>query len=110
MTQPTPASALDEAPVRRPRLVVAGIAIAYAAAYLLWLRVGGGSDRVRELASEAVFLPLNATLTIVFLLAAGRDDTRPPMQRALRDSQHLRTTADLISRCFRGASSTQTPH
>ena len=84
MTQLSPARASNEVPVRRPRLTVAALAIAYAAAYLLWLRFGGASARVRELVSEAVFLPLNAALMLVFLLAAGREDTRPPMQRALR--------------------------
>ena len=84
MTQLTPPRASDEAPGRRPRLTIAVIAIAYAAAYLLWLRLGGASERVRELVSEAVFLPLNTALSVVFLVAAGRADTRPAMQRALR--------------------------
>ena len=84
MTQLTPPRASDEAPGRRPRLTIAVIAIAYAAAYLLWLRLGGASERVRELVSEAVFLPLNAALSVVFLVAARRADTRPAMQRALR--------------------------
>jgi diguanylate cyclase (GGDEF)-like protein/PAS domain S-box-containing protein len=76
--------ASDEATIRRPRLTVAALAIAYAAAYLLWLRFGEAGGRVRELASEAVFLPLNAVLAIVFLLASNREDTRPPMRRTLR--------------------------
>lgn len=69
---------------RRPRLPVAALAITLAAAYLAWLRFGAADARVRDLVSEAVFLPLNATLALLFLLAARRQDTREPMQRALR--------------------------
>ena len=83
MTSLSPARPSPEALTRRPRLTVAVIAILYAAAYLIWLRVGGASERVRDLVSEAVFLPLNATLVLVFLLAARRDDTRDAMRRAL---------------------------
>ena len=56
----------DEALTRRSPLPVAALAVAYAAAYLLWLRFGGASPRVRDLASESVFLPLNAALALVF--------------------------------------------
>ena len=84
MMPSTSVRAFDEAQTRRPRLIVAGVAIAYAAAYLLWLRFGDAGGRVHDLVSEAVFLPLNAALSVVFLLAARRDDTRAPMRRALR--------------------------
>jgi diguanylate cyclase (GGDEF)-like protein/PAS domain S-box-containing protein len=79
-----PARAPDGALLRRPRLTFAALAVSYAAAYLLWLRAGVPSDRVRDLASEAVFLPLNAALALVFLAASRREDMRPPMRRALR--------------------------
>jgi diguanylate cyclase (GGDEF)-like protein/PAS domain S-box-containing protein len=84
MTPFSLASASAEAPPRRPRLPVAALAIVYATAYLLWQRFGGASESVRDLVSEAVFLPLNATLALLFLLAARREDARPPMRRALR--------------------------
>jgi diguanylate cyclase (GGDEF)-like protein/PAS domain S-box-containing protein len=76
--------AFDEAQTPLPRLIVAGLALASAAAYLLWLRFGDAGGRVHDLVSEAVFLPLNTALTVVFFLAARRDDTRAPMRRALR--------------------------
>ena len=84
MTPLSPARAPDEAPTRRPRLPVAALAIAYAAAYLVWLRFGDASARTRDLVSESMFLPLNAALVVVFLLAARSEDMRPPMRRALR--------------------------
>ena len=84
MTPLIPERAPDEALTRRSPLPVAALAVAYAAAYLLWLRFGGASPRVRDLASESVFLPLNAALALVFLLASLRDDIRAPMRRALR--------------------------
>ncbi|HET9013667.1 MAG TPA: diguanylate cyclase [Gemmatimonadaceae bacterium] len=83
MTPLTPARALDEAPIRRPRLTIAVLAAAYAAAYLVWLRFGGAGDRVRDVVSNAVFLPLNGSLALVFLLAARRRDAGDPMRRAL---------------------------
>jgi PAS domain S-box-containing protein len=84
MTPVSPARASDEAPTRRPRLPVAALAIVYAAAYLVWVRFGGADARARDLVSEAVFLPLNATLAALFFLGSRRQDTRAPMQRALR--------------------------
>jgi diguanylate cyclase (GGDEF)-like protein/PAS domain S-box-containing protein len=84
MTPAHPARVSDEALTRRPRLPVAALAIAYAAAYLAWLRFGAADARARDLVSESVFLPLNATLAVLFLLAARRQDIRAPMQRALR--------------------------
>jgi diguanylate cyclase (GGDEF)-like protein/PAS domain S-box-containing protein len=84
MTPVSSARAPDEAATGRPRLPVAAIAFAYAAAYLVWLRFGGADARVRDVVSESVFLPLNGALVILFYLAARRQDTRAPMQRALR--------------------------
>ena len=84
MTASSPTRASDEAPSRRPALPVAAVAIACAVAYLLWLRFGGADARVRDVVSESVFLPLNAALVLLFVLAARRVDTRAPMQRALR--------------------------
>ncbi len=73
-----------EAPTPRLRLPIAAISIAYAVAYLAWLQFGNAEGRVRDLASEVVFLPLNAVVALVFLLAARRADARAPMRRALR--------------------------
>jgi diguanylate cyclase (GGDEF)-like protein/PAS domain S-box-containing protein len=84
MTRATPARVSTEAPIRRPRLPVAALAVTYAVAYLAWRWFGGADARVRDLVSEAVFLPLNTTLVVLFLLAALREDTRAPMRRALR--------------------------
>jgi diguanylate cyclase (GGDEF)-like protein/PAS domain S-box-containing protein len=87
MTPLSPPSASHEAPIRRsrlPRLPVAVVCTVSAAAYLLWQRFGGARQSVRELASEAVFIPLVATTALLYLLAARREDARPPMRRALR--------------------------
>jgi diguanylate cyclase (GGDEF)-like protein/PAS domain S-box-containing protein len=84
MTPPSPARASDEASTRRPALPVATIAIACAAAYLVWLQFGGAEARVRDVVSEAVFLPVNTALALLFFLGARRADTRAPMRRALR--------------------------
>jgi diguanylate cyclase (GGDEF)-like protein/PAS domain S-box-containing protein len=83
MTPLSPVHPSDGVLTRRPRLTIAGLAVLYAAAYLLWLRGGGASDRVRELVSESVFIPLNATLALVFLRAARRGDTQNAMRRTL---------------------------
>ncbi|NUS46301.1 MAG: diguanylate cyclase [Gemmatimonadaceae bacterium] len=83
MTPASPVRASSEAPVRRPALPVAVVAVACAVAYLLWLRFGGSGARVRDVVSESVFLPLNAALVLLFALAARRADIRAPMQRAL---------------------------
>jgi diguanylate cyclase (GGDEF)-like protein/PAS domain S-box-containing protein len=69
---------------RRPRPDAALLALGYAAAYLLWLRFGGASDRLRDVASESVFIPLNALLATLFLLASRRPGASAPMRRALR--------------------------
>ncbi len=84
MTPITPARPSEEAPRPRPRLIVAIFAVLYAAAYLIWARLGGASERLHDLTSEAVCVPLNVALVVLFLLAARRDDTREAMRRALR--------------------------
>ena len=87
MTPFSPPGPALEAPIRplqRPRLPVAAVATLGAAAYLLWQRVGGAGAAVRDLVSEAVFAPLLVVLGLLFLLAARREDARPPMRRALR--------------------------
>ena len=84
MTQSPLLPTAPEAPTPRLRLPIAAIAVAYAAAYLSWLQFGNAEGRVRDLASEVVFLPLNAAVALVFLLAARRPDARAPMRRALR--------------------------
>jgi diguanylate cyclase (GGDEF)-like protein/PAS domain S-box-containing protein len=87
MTPFSPPSPSLEAPIRtqqRPRLPVAAVAGTGAAAFLLWQRFGGASDVVRDLASEAIFIPLLTALAALFLLAARREGARPPMRRALR--------------------------
>lgn len=84
MTPASTARASDEALTRRPFLPVAAIAFACSAGYLAWLRFGGANARVREVVSESVFLPVNATIALLFFLASRREDRRAPMQRALR--------------------------
>ena len=84
MTQSPLLAATPEAPIPRPRLHIAAIAFAYAAAYLSWLQLGNVEGPLRDLASEVVFLPLNAAVALVFLLAARRPDARTPMRRALQ--------------------------
>jgi diguanylate cyclase (GGDEF)-like protein/PAS domain S-box-containing protein len=87
MTPLSPPGPSLEAPIRRvqrPRLPVAVVAGSCAAAYLLWQSVGGASVVVRDLVSEAIFVPLLTSLAVVFVLAARREDARPPMRRALR--------------------------
>jgi diguanylate cyclase (GGDEF)-like protein/PAS domain S-box-containing protein len=64
--------------------MIAALALGYATAYVLWASSGGASVRTRELASEAVFLPLNTLLTVVFALASRRDEASAAMRRALR--------------------------
>ncbi|MCY7379557.1 MAG: sensor domain-containing diguanylate cyclase [Gemmatimonadaceae bacterium] len=84
MTKTFPLPTPPEAPTPRSRLPIAAIAFAYAAAYLTWLQFAHVEGRMRDLASEVVFLPLNAAVALVFLLAARRSDARAPMRRALR--------------------------
>jgi diguanylate cyclase (GGDEF)-like protein/PAS domain S-box-containing protein len=84
MTQFVPERASQEASIPRPRPTIALAALGYAAAYVAWALVGGASDRVRAVASEGIFLPLNAVLAVLFLLAARRDETSAAMRRALR--------------------------
>ena len=87
MTPLSPPGPFPEAPIRpaeRPRLPVTVAAVVGAAAYLAWQRLGGASVHLHDLVSEAVFIPLLTALAILFLLAARREDARPPMRRALR--------------------------
>ena len=84
MTASLPARTANEAPTRRPRLIVAGTGLAYALAYLLWLWIGGADAGTRGIVSEAVFLPINATLVAMFLLAARHEEGHAPIQRSLR--------------------------
>jgi diguanylate cyclase (GGDEF)-like protein/PAS domain S-box-containing protein len=83
MTQLIPDRTTQEVSIQRPRLTVALVALGYGVAYLAWAYFGGAGGRVRALASEAVFLPINAVLAVLFLLAARRDETSVAMRRAL---------------------------
>ena len=84
MPKSFPLPTAPEAPSLRSPLPIAAIAFAYAAAYLTWLQFANVEGRMRDLVSEGVFLPLNAAVAFVFLLAARRSDARAPMRRALR--------------------------
>jgi diguanylate cyclase (GGDEF)-like protein/PAS domain S-box-containing protein len=84
MTQSIPERTSPDVSTQRPRLTVASVALGYAAAYLLWARFGGADARMRAVASEGVFLPFNALLAVLFLLASRRDETSVAMRRALR--------------------------
>lgn len=84
MPKSFPLPTAPEAPSPRSPLPIAAIAFAYAAAYLTWLQFANVEGRMRDLVSEGVFLPLNAAVAFVFLLAARRSDARAPMRRALR--------------------------
>jgi diguanylate cyclase (GGDEF)-like protein/PAS domain S-box-containing protein len=84
MAQLIPVHTTHELSMPRPRLTVAWLAFGYAAAYLAWAQVGGASERLRAVASEAVFLPLCALLAVLFFVAARRDESSVAMRRVLR--------------------------
>jgi diguanylate cyclase (GGDEF)-like protein/PAS domain S-box-containing protein len=83
MTHPIPVRTAHEPSVPRPRLIVAWVALGYALAYLAWTQLGGASERLRAVASEAVFIPISALLTLLFFFAGRRDETSVAMRRAL---------------------------
>jgi diguanylate cyclase (GGDEF)-like protein/PAS domain S-box-containing protein len=63
---------------------VAFLTAVYGLAYLSWERSGFGSAALRDLVSNAAFMPLNLALTVLCFLAAGRRTLDPGVRRALR--------------------------
>jgi diguanylate cyclase (GGDEF)-like protein/PAS domain S-box-containing protein len=59
-------------------------AAAYALAYALFMQLGAGSPAARDLVSELAFLPFNAAVLGLALLASGREELHPRVRRALR--------------------------
>jgi diguanylate cyclase (GGDEF)-like protein/PAS domain S-box-containing protein len=84
MSDSVPLRPSERASIGFPRLTIAGMAAGYATASILWVRFGGASLRVRDVVTQALFLQFSAGLVALFLLAARRPETRPPIRRALR--------------------------
>src|SRR4051812_18989786 len=72
------------APRRRPPLVVAGLSFGAAAAYLLWLRVSGGSPAARGAVVAALFIALDVVMVALFRRAAVNPTYSAGIARALR--------------------------
>ena len=89
---PSPRISL-EMQMQRPRRTIVAAALGYALAYVVWARLGGAGAHARAIASEAVFLPLNALAAALFLLASRHSETSVAMRRALRC---LSATATLL--------------
>jgi diguanylate cyclase (GGDEF)-like protein/PAS domain S-box-containing protein len=63
---------------------VAFLTAVYGLGYLSWERSGFGSPALRDLVSNAGFMPLNLTLAVLCFLASGREMLDPGVRRALR--------------------------
>src|SRR5258705_13549411 len=83
MSTPLPPSALP-AHLRIPRLLVSATAVAAAAAYLLWLRLSGGSPSGRGTVVAALFIALDAALVALFWRASTSVVLAKGTRRALR--------------------------
>ncbi|MDB4881797.1 MAG: hypothetical protein JWL95_563, partial [Gemmatimonadetes bacterium] len=83
MSNPLPSRALA-APRRRPPLVVAALSFGSAAAYLLWLRLNGGSPSARSSVVAALFIALDLVLVMLFRRAAANPELSAGTARALR--------------------------
>jgi diguanylate cyclase (GGDEF)-like protein/PAS domain S-box-containing protein len=72
------------APSRPPRLFVSATAVAAASAYLLWLRLSGGSPSGRGTVVAALFIALDLALVALFWRASTNDVLARGTRRALR--------------------------
>jgi len=83
MSTPLPPRALSAHPPT-PRLPVSAIAIAAAAAYLLWLRLSGGSPMGHGQVVAGLFIALDVALGVLFWRASTREVFARGTRRALR--------------------------
>jgi diguanylate cyclase (GGDEF)-like protein/PAS domain S-box-containing protein len=83
MSTPLPPRALPAHPPT-PRLFVSAISIVAAAAYLLWLRLSGGSPMSRGRVVASLFIALDVALLVLFWRASSRDTLARGTRRALR--------------------------
>jgi diguanylate cyclase (GGDEF)-like protein/PAS domain S-box-containing protein len=83
MTIPPSSRALP-APARRPQLVAAALCLASAVAYLLWLRLSGGSPAARSVVVSVLFIALDLVLVVLFRRAAVNPELSSGTARALR--------------------------
>src|SRR5206468_11396287 len=83
MSIPLPRRALP-ALSRSPRLFVSATAVAAAAAYLLWLRLSGGSPHGRGTVVAVLFIALDVALVGLFWRASTSDVLARGTRRALR--------------------------
>jgi diguanylate cyclase (GGDEF)-like protein/PAS domain S-box-containing protein len=72
------------APPRTPRLLVSATAVAAAVAYLLWLRLSGGSPAGRATVVASLFIALDVALVAMFWRASKNDVLARGTRRALR--------------------------
>lgn len=63
---------------------VTALVALYGLGYLVWERAGLGSEGLRDLIGNVAFMPLNAVLGALCLLASGRRILDPGVRRALR--------------------------
>ena len=92
MSTPLPPRALPAHPPT-PRLFVSALCVAAAAAYLLWLRLGGGSSGVHGRVVAGLFIGLDVVLVALFWRASKRDGLARGTRRALR----LMTTVAVLA-------------
>jgi diguanylate cyclase (GGDEF)-like protein/PAS domain S-box-containing protein len=83
MSTPLPPRALS-AHSPTPRLFVSAISVAAAAAYLLWLRLSGGSPMDHGRVVAGLFIALDVVLLVLFWLASKREALARGTRRALR--------------------------
>jgi len=83
MSTPLPPRALP-AHSPTPRLVVSALSVAAAAAYLLWLRLSGGSPMGHGRVVAGLFISLDVALLALFWRASKRDALARGTRRALR--------------------------
>ena len=83
MTTPPSSRALP-APARRPQLVAAALSLGAAVAYLLWLRLSGGSPAARSVVVSVLFIALDVVLVVLFRRAASNPILSPGTAKALR--------------------------
>jgi diguanylate cyclase (GGDEF)-like protein/PAS domain S-box-containing protein len=69
---------------RAPVGTVALLTVLYAAVYLIWEQSHWGSAAFRNLLGNVAFMPLNATVAVLFGLASRHQILDPSVRRALR--------------------------
>ncbi|MEO8563480.1 MAG: sensor domain-containing diguanylate cyclase [bacterium] len=72
------------APAHRPQLIAAAFSLGSAVAYLLWLRLSGGSPAARNVVVSVLFIALDVVLVVLFRRAAANPVLSAGTARALR--------------------------